>query len=299
VIDKAFSWLEKDPLGRITSLFITLILISGIVRVLQGIASKRIDDRSNRYRARKILTGFGYLGFIISILAIFGPNLSNFAVAAGVAGAGVAFALQEVIASIAGYAANSFGGFFRVGDRVQLGGIRGDVIDISVLRTTLMELGEWVNGDLYNGRIVRVANSFVFKEPVFNYSADFPFVWDEIKIPVKYSSDHQLTKDVFLAIATEHTKQYIPDAKETWEVVQQRFNVEKAKLEPMVSLAITDNWVDYTIRYIVAFDKRRVTKNDIFEAILIGVEANSERIQFGSTTLEITSFPEQKTLKTE
>ena len=63
------------------------------------------------------------------------------------------------------------------GDRVLLGGIRGDVIDISLLRTTLMELGEWVKGDQYNGRIVRVANSFVFKEAVLNYSADFPFLW--------------------------------------------------------------------------------------------------------------------------
>jgi small-conductance mechanosensitive channel len=61
------------------------------------------------------------------------------------------------------------------GDRVQLGGIKGDVMDIGVLRTTIMETGQWVDGDLYNGRIV-LANSYVFKEPVFNYSGDFPFM---------------------------------------------------------------------------------------------------------------------------
>jgi small-conductance mechanosensitive channel len=55
-----------------------------------------------------------------------------------------------------------------------------------------MELGEWVQSDLYTGRIVRIANSFVFKEPVFNYSGDFPFLWDEVKIPVKYGSDRAL-----------------------------------------------------------------------------------------------------------
>jgi small-conductance mechanosensitive channel len=60
------------------------------------------------------------------------------------------------------------------GDRVQLGGIKGDVMDIGVLRTTIMET-EWVDGDLYNGRIVLIA-SYVFKEPVFNYSGDFPFM---------------------------------------------------------------------------------------------------------------------------
>jgi small-conductance mechanosensitive channel len=97
--------------------------------------------------------------------------LSSLTVALGVAGAGagIAFALQEVIASVAGWIALSFGQFYAVGDPVQLGSIKGDVIDIGVLRTTLMEIGEWVKGDQYNGRIVRVVNSFVFKEPVYNY----------------------------------------------------------------------------------------------------------------------------------
>jgi len=75
--------------------------------------------------------------------------------------------------------------------RIQLEGIRGDVIDIGILRTTLMECGDWVKGDNYNGRIVRIANSFVFKEPVFNYSGDFPFLWDKIMIPIKYGSDYR------------------------------------------------------------------------------------------------------------
>ena len=71
---------------------------------------------------------------------------------------------------------------------MQLGGIKGDVIDVNVLRTTLMETGQWVDGDLYNGRIVRIANSFVFKEPVFNYSGDFPFLWELSFGPISFSS---------------------------------------------------------------------------------------------------------------
>jgi len=63
-------------------------------------------------------------------------------------------------------------------------------MDIGVLRTTIMETGQWVDGDLYNGRIVLVANSFVFKEPVHNYSGEFPFLWDEIKISVQYGSNY-------------------------------------------------------------------------------------------------------------
>lgn len=114
--------------------------------------------------------------------------------ALGVAGAGIAFALQEVITSVAGWIALSFGQFYTIGDRVQLGGIKGDVIDIGMLRTTIMEIGEQVKGDQYTGRIVRITNSFVCQGPVYNYSADFPFVWDEITVPIKYGGDHNLAR---------------------------------------------------------------------------------------------------------
>lgn len=60
-----------------------------------------------------------------------------------------------------------------------------------------------VKGDQYNGRIVRIANSFVFKEPVYNYSADFPFVWDEITIPIKYGSDHNLARQIISRVASD------------------------------------------------------------------------------------------------
>ena len=133
-----------------------------------------------------------------SRVIVYSDKLGGLTVAFGVAGAGIAFALQEVIASFAGWLAIMFGSFYKTGDRVQLGGIKGDVMDIGVLRTTIMEVGQWVDGDLYNGRIVLVANSFVFKEPVYNYSGDFPFLWDEIKIPIQYGSNYEKTNEILL-----------------------------------------------------------------------------------------------------
>ena len=132
---------------------------------------------------------------------IFQEKLGGLTIAIGVAGAVIAFALQEVIVSVAGWFAITFSHFYKTGDRIQLGGIKGDVIDIGILRTTIMEIGEWVKGDNYNGRVVRVANSFVFKEPVFNYSGDFPFLWDEISVPIKYGSDYSKTRHMQEKIA--------------------------------------------------------------------------------------------------
>lgn len=189
-------WLFNPAVGKIASIFIGIAFIWIIVKVVQKSLFSKIKDNDNRYRAKKFGSFIGYFLTILLVTIVFSDKLGGLTVAFGVAGAGIAFALQEVIASFAGWLAIMFGGFYKSGDRVQLGGIKGDVMDIGVLRTTIMETGQWVDGDLYNGRIVLIANSFVFKEPVFNYSGDFPFLWDEIKIPIQYGSNYDKTKEI-------------------------------------------------------------------------------------------------------
>lgn len=190
-----------------------IIIINLVVRFFKRMASSHIKSVELRYGVRRGLMFFGYLAVVLLIIGIFSNQLSNVMVALGVAGAGIAFALQEVIVSVAGWFALSFGRFYTIGDRVQLGGIQGDVIDIGVLRTTLMEIGDWVKGGQYNGRIVRIANSYIFKEPVFNYSADFPFIWDEIAVPIKYGSDHNMARELILDAANEVVGDYAAEAK--------------------------------------------------------------------------------------
>ncbi|MEO5643888.1 MAG: mechanosensitive ion channel domain-containing protein, partial [Bacteroidia bacterium] len=186
MLEQVKSILFDPSIGKIVVLILGTIIIWVIVKVIKRTLFNKIKDGDNRYKAKKIGSFVGYVLTAILITVIYSNKLGGLTVAFGVAGAGIAFALQEVIASFAGWLAIMFGGFYKTGDRVQLGGIKGDVMDIGVLRTTIMETGQWVDGDLYNGRIVLIANSFIFKEPVFNYSGDFPFLWDEIKIPISY-----------------------------------------------------------------------------------------------------------------
>ena len=190
-------FLFNPTVGKIVTIFIGIAIIWIIIKAIQRSWFSKIKDNDNRYRAKKFSGFIGYFLTIVLITVVYSDKLGGLTVALGVAGAGIAFALQEVIASFAGWLAIMFGGFYKTGDRVQLGGIKGDVMDIGVLRTTIMETGQWVDGDLYNGRIVLIANSFVFKEPVFNYSGDFPFLWDEIKIPIQYGSNYEKAKEIF------------------------------------------------------------------------------------------------------
>jgi small-conductance mechanosensitive channel len=212
-------WIFDPTVSKIIAVLFGIVIINVITRFALRTLLGRISSNDTRYRLRKGLNVLGIVASIILITVVFSNRLGSLTVAFGVAGAGIAFALQEVIASTAGWAAVAVGGFYSVGDRVQLGGITGDVIDIGVLRTTLMETGEWVKADQYNGRIVRVANSFVFTAPVFNYSADFPFLWDDITRPINYGSDHNLARELLQRSADDLLSAYAAEADATWQAM--------------------------------------------------------------------------------
>jgi small-conductance mechanosensitive channel len=291
LINTIQSWLSDPNVVKLIEVAIGILIVSIVFKMAARGLSSQVQDGDLRYRIRKILAFISY-GFIaLLIVTIFNENLRQLTVIFGVVGAGIAFALQEVIASFAGWTAISFGEFYKTGDRVQLGGIMGDVIDINPLRTTLMECGDWVKADLYNGRIVRIANSFVFKEPVFNYSGDFPFIWDEIVIPVRHGSDHRLARTILQRVVEEVTGSYIEPAKARWSRMTHKYLIEDAQIEPFVTLIANDNWLEFTVRYVVDYKKRRATKDRLFTQILEEIESTNRRVELASTTVELVSAP--------
>jgi small-conductance mechanosensitive channel len=275
-------YLDNPIIDKILTVIVGVIIIWIIIKVLQKHFFVKIKGNDIRYKAKKLSSFTGYILSILLLLVVYMNKLGEFTVAVGVASAGIAFALQEVIASFAGWLAIMFGGFYKTGERVQLGGIKGDVMDIGVLRTTLMEIGEWVDGDLYNGRIVLVANSFVFKEPVFNYSADFPFLWDEIRIIIQHGSNYEKAKLILLNIGKEISGDFSEKSKVIWDTLKTKYFLEDTQTDPMVSLIANNSGVQCTLRYVVTYNKRRITKTEIFSRILKEIDATNGEIKFAS-----------------
>ncbi|MBK7395038.1 MAG: mechanosensitive ion channel [Myxococcales bacterium] len=284
-------WVTDPTFSRIFWAVTGLAIVFVVGRVLQGVVIRNVSDSVARYRARKFVTFAGYLTGIVVLVTVFSSRVAGLTVALGVAGAGVALALQEVVASLAGWFAISFGNFYSPGDRVQVGSVRGDVIDIGVLRTTIMELGQWVDGDLYNDRIVRIANSYVFREPVSNYSADFPFLWDEITLPVRYGSDWKFAKTMLVGVADEVCRDFARASMAAWKDAVAKYRLEDANVEPMVTLVANDNWLAFTIRYVVDYRKRRSVKDALFTRILEEVDRANGRLRLASATFELVNFP--------
>lgn len=287
------STIWANPVYRKLILSVFVLLMSmGIRRLLHLLLVKRLSDESPHiYIARKIT---GYAVNVLAVFLIVGiwiDQAGNLSVALGILGAGLAFALQEVIGSIAGWLTIVTGRPFSIGDRIETGGIRGDVVDISVLRTTVMEIGNWLGGDHNTGRIVTVSNAFIFKEPLYNYSRHLRYIWDEIKLPIIYESDWHRAVAI-LTNAVQQNAMYqelMPLAQEQRRRARRQFAIKITPLEPRVFVKLTDNWIELGLIYPVDTDSRRVFRSEISQRILADFAAAG--IVIASQTVAIVQFP--------
>ena len=293
-MDELRNIIDNPRFANLLIIALGIIVIWTFTRLIKSVLPKYIKETDQRYRTRKFINYVGYFLIVILILTIYSSRLSGLTVFLGVAGAGIAFALQELIASVAGFITINFSNFYSVGDRVMLGGIKGDVIDIGILRTSLMQVGDWVDGDLYNGKMVRIANSFIFKEPVFNYSGDFPFLWDEVKIPVKTESDFNYAREKFLEILNDVQGEYARQAVGHWQKMTEKMMIEDAQVHPMIHMSFNENWITFTLRYVVDYKKRRSTNDQIFTKCLNTINASQGKIKVASAAMEITAFPSRQ-----
>ena len=269
-----------------------ILLIQGTFRLLEQTLPRRFGKADARYRVRKFLVFCGYVTILLFIFILFEDRLGRLSFAIGVAGAGVAVALQDVLASIAGAFSIGFSKLYAAGDRVQIGDTRGDVIDIGLLRTTLMEIGNWVNGDLYSGRIVRIPNSMVMKGSVFNYSQGFRFIWDEIRVPFTTSSDCQLAREMLLRAAKEVVGEYLVDAQTSWKTVGDNFRSANPTLEPTVALVVKAGSLEFTVSYVVDYTKRSALKDQLFTKIVKEVASSNGRFEWASSGVTVINQPE-------
>lgn len=283
------NWVHEPLLERMLAILIGTAVILLITYFIKRTLKRTIKSNDNKYRARKAVNVLGYFLIVSVVLFVYSDKLGNIGVALGVAGAGIAFALQEVIVSIAGWFSIMIGGSVGVGQRIKVGDVKGDIIDIGLMNTTVMEIGDWVNGDLYNGRIVTIANSFIFKEKVHNYSAEYPFLWDEIIVPLRTESDYQLARKVFANVLNEVCGQYASNSEKQWGKLTDKYRVEEAQVQPMVTLQFDENCISLTLRYIVDYKKRRSTKDIIYTRLLEEISKYDDIIMIATSTLEITN----------
>ena len=239
---------------------LVFMLIKFINRSVKDIKSRHVVRKNSVYGITFLVS--------ITIVLIWIQNISYLTIFLGVAGAGLALALQEVIMSVAGWFLILIRRPFEVGDRIEINGIKGDVIDIRLFQTSLLEIGNWVDADQSTGRIVNFPNSFVFKAANYNYSRGFEFIWHEIPLLITFESDWQRARDIILQNAKKHVEGLEDSVSRKIDAMRNRYMIYYGKLTPIVYVNIKDSGVELTLRYLTEAKKRRFTQDQLCQAIL-------------------------------
>lgn len=251
--------------------------------IIIKISSRTNDDIHFSYRVRKTTT---YVTMTLSILLvgrIWFTGFASLATFLGLLSAGVALALKDIITSIAGWIFLMLRRPFEVGDRIQLGDFKGDVIDIRLFQFTLMEIGNWVHADQSTGRIIHVPNGMILHEVLANYSKGFQFIWHELEILVTFETNWQKAKEILQEIADKHASHSNASAQKKVREASRKFLIFYSKLTPIVYTSVKDSGVMLTLRYLTEPRKRRGTEQAIWEDILTEF-ANHKDIDFAYPT---------------
>ena len=237
---------------------------------------------------------------LTGLVSIWFDDPTRLTTALGLITAGLAFALQKVVTSIAGYFVILRGRTFNVGDRITMGGVRGDVIALGFIQTTIMEMGQppavqnadpamWVHSRQYTGRVVTVSNSKIFDEPVYNYTRDFPYIWEEMTLPITYTADRARAEQILLDVAGRHTVPIGEMGEAALLEMERRYFIRRPELTPKVYFRLTDNWLELTIRFIARDHGIRELKDAMSREILAALDEAG--IGIASSTYDIVGLP--------
>jgi small-conductance mechanosensitive channel len=201
----------------------------------------------------------------------------------GLLSAGLAIALKELVANLVGWGFILWRRPFEVGDRIQIGVVAGDVIDLRIFQFTLLEIGNWVEADQSTGRIIHVNNGRVFTDHVANFTKGFQYIWNEVPVLVTFESDWKSAKDLLRGIAARHAQHLGEAAQERLQKAAQKFMIFYSKLTPTVYTSVRDCGVLLTVRYLCDPRQRRASEEQIWEDILVAF-ASTETIDFAYPT---------------
>ena len=290
--------------GRKLLLTLGLIVLVFVLRALMSAAARLLlrgyKNEKARFWAQQSANLISAAVIILGILSIWFDDPTRLTTAAGLITAGLAFALQKVVTSVAAYFVILRSRAFTVGDRILMAGVRGDVVRLGFIQTTIMEMGQppserpddpnvWVKSRQFTGRIVTVTNDKIFEEPIFNYTREFPYLWEEITIPIAYRDDRKQAERVMLEAARRHAVKANEMSAEAIKRLQQHFFVKQESFEPRVYMRLTDNWVELSTRFLTHEHGSREIKDAMSRDILRDLEAAG--IGIASATFEIVGLP--------
>lgn len=272
-------------LARLRWPVLTLVGFVGFYLVVSLLALPFVYKNESLFLARR-LTRYVMVVIAVGTIASFlFDDLSMVAATMGIVSAALVISLQDACASAFGWVVIMIGSKFGIGDRLQVDDCCGDVIDIQLLRTTLLEVNGWMGCDEPTGRVVLVPNNFIFRTKIFNYSHGHPYVWGRLNVTVSFDSAPKAGA-LFQRVLAEETAAEFAAARTASQRMRRRYGVADAAYEPRVTSAITGNDVIFALFYVAHF-RNASTLRDRIELRLIEELAKVPAIQLAVTSIQV------------
>lgn len=298
------SWLQDvfnltpEAQGNILASLIVILIFSLIRLFILRVAFKKTEDARGRYYWKNSVN-YTTVGLVIILVAfIWSKQFHNVFTFFGLFIAGLSIALKEPILNFFGWVFIIARRPFQVGDRIEIGGHAGDVIDVRIFQFTLNEIGNWVDADQSTGRIIHIPNARVFSTEQANYSMGFSHIWNEIPVLLTFESDWAKAKAMLQEIATHHASHLTEEAEKQLLEASKRFMIYYSNLDPIVYTKVNDHGVLLSIRYLCLPQRRRTSEQNIWEEVL-QTFAQHEDIEFAYPTQRFYNYPQESRGKTK
>ncbi len=284
---------DQSLVYRVVETGVLILIILLLIRAARHLMHRIVTNPERKYRLGKLIGRIGMVIFVVSLIALWAPERGQVATILTVIGAGLAISLREALLSMAGWLNILTRQSFKVGERIEINGIKGDVVDIRPLHTTLMEVGAWVDADQSTGRLVHIPNAWVFLHQVQNYTHGFRFVWNEMSVTLPPDANWKRARTIIGELADESAGIVGQQAEQDIRRLASEYLVHYSILTPFVYVKLTDTGVKLTLRYLCEARKRRGTEHAFTEQILDRFAQEEIPIVVGGTSTRIAPCSEE------
>ena len=270
MIEFIHEWLgiHPDLQLKIFNTFVTISVAWIIQRLLTKFIIDNLKDPKHHYLWGKWIKYFIAFFVLLILIRVWFGAFTNLGTSFGLVSAGLAIALKDLLVNIVGWIFIIIREPFKVGDRIEIDGIDGDVIDIRLFQFSVIEIGNWVDADQSTGRIIHIPNGIVFSKFQANYTAGFEYIWDEIPVMITFESNWKEAKVILKNAVEKHAIHLGKEAERQIKEAAKKFLISYQYLTPIVYTSVKDSGVVLTLRYLVHARSRRGTKEKIWEEIL-------------------------------
>ena len=273
----------KVQMKRVFNVAIVIFVIFLLSLLFKYLAKKTISDNERYYMANKGINFTNFILIVLVLLFFFLENVSYFITVIGFASAGLAFAMKDLFMSILGWIVIVFGGSFHVGDRIKVkkNGLEyvGDIVDISILRMTILEDITLTTYDLNRraGRIIFIPNNFIFTDLLANYThGKVKTVWDGVDFTITFDSNHKKAAHLAKEIVKKYSKGYTDISRKQLNMLRSQYSLKNINVEPRIFTFMEENGIKISCWYMTNSYATLTLRSSIFSNIIDAIQKEDD-----------------------